>query len=271
MARPARKPAIIPGVTFKAALALLAVALQTAQAQQPRPTLRSGVELVMVDVQVLRRDGQPLHGLAAEAFEVWIDGKRRPVATLSMVQHGTSTSAAEAPGAQSAAAMPVSTDQPRTIIIGVDQASLQVVNEPAAAEAVQRLLTMVTPEDEVGLVGYPTPGVRVAPTRDRQAIRDALTKINGQLQVPRPRINVSLAEAVDITAGDAATLREVRERECARLGHDCHSNTLQQVARDVALAFEIQAMRSIAGLRSLVEAVKEYPGRKTLVLVSAGF
>jgi VWFA-related protein len=42
-------------------------------------------------------------------------------------------------------------------------------------------------------------------------------------------------------------------------------------ANEMVGNFQMQAMRSVSGLRSVVDAVQAYPGRKTLVIVSAGF
>ena len=53
------------------AVALMAV---SAAAQNPQAPIRSGVELVRVDVQVTGRDGRPLTGLTPAQFEVNIDG-----------------------------------------------------------------------------------------------------------------------------------------------------------------------------------------------------
>lgn len=45
--------------------------------REQRPTFRSGVDLIAVDVQVVDRDGRPVAGLTADRFEVSIAGKRR--------------------------------------------------------------------------------------------------------------------------------------------------------------------------------------------------
>ena len=57
-----------------AALAFIVLAPAGQQAQQP--PFKSGIELVMVDAQVVDKKGNPIPGLATAAFQVTIDGGR---------------------------------------------------------------------------------------------------------------------------------------------------------------------------------------------------
>lgn len=185
--------------------------------QAERPQFRAATELVMVDVQVIDRNGDSVVSLKPEAFEVWIDSSKRPVTTLSLVTHSTSESAEAGVPSRSQSPSPITSpaiarSEPRTLILGIDQASLLVVNKAAVIEAVTRLLSMVSPDDLVGLDGFPGPGPRIAPTRDREAVLKAVRSIDGQFTPPRPHLNISIAEAIDIVANDPATIAEVRAR-----------------------------------------------------------
>lgn len=51
--------------------------------QQP---IRSGVELVLIDAQVIDRHGSPIRSLQPEDFEIFIDGKRRKIAAAVFVE-----------------------------------------------------------------------------------------------------------------------------------------------------------------------------------------
>src|SRR5688572_474364 len=73
-------------------LASLLVVLATAPygAQSPQPTdpqqiFRTGVDLVRLDVSVLDKNRQPIHGLRAEDFTVLEDGKPQPVVAFAAV------------------------------------------------------------------------------------------------------------------------------------------------------------------------------------------
>ena len=151
--------------------AVAAVLLTTTwllQAPQ-QPTIRSGVELVLVDVQVTSKDGTPMQALKAEQFDVTIDGKKRPVVNVDFIEFGKSAGApTAAPGVQPADTSPAGIGREgRVIVIGVDQSSLQVGSEPAAREAVTKIIEMANPEDAIGLFGIPAPGVDISPTRDQ--------------------------------------------------------------------------------------------------------
>lgn len=255
---------------FRLCGAVLVLTLAEAAQQPPQqPVIRGGVELVLVDVQVTSKDGTPALGLKADQFEVTIDGNKRPVASLDFVQFAPREGAAPAAPAAAGSAGAIAREG-RTIIIGVDQSSIQIASEPAAHEAVTRLIAMANPEDAIGLVGFPQPGISVAPTRDRDAIRGALKRIGGQLQIPRTRMNISLAEAADFTARDMDARQRLIARECPQGGQVCVLE-VEQSCVEIAGTFEMQALRSISGLHSLMEAVREYPGRKTVVVISAGF
>jgi VWFA-related protein len=68
-------------------LAVLAAAQTGAQSPPPDPQqiFRTGVDLVRLDVSVLDRNRQPIHGLRAEDFTVLEDGKPQPVVAFAAV------------------------------------------------------------------------------------------------------------------------------------------------------------------------------------------
>lgn len=259
------------------------LAAQSPQPQQP-PQIRSGVELVLVDVQVTARDGRPIEGLRPDQFEVNIDGQVRPVVTLDFVRYPSRANApvaGEGPPAQQMIQPGESLsasrgDEGRTLILAIDQASFIVPSEPAAYEVVKRIAAMAHPRDSIGIVTYPLPGISLPPTRDRNALLEAARQIGGQLQLPRGRVVLSIADAVDWTT-DPGYRKRILDRECPA-GPQPAGTLIDMCYRDVELAademvgtFQMQAMRSVTGLRSVVDAASAYPGRKTLVVVSAGF
>ena len=63
------------------ALALLALAPQT-------PQFRTTSDIVVVDAQVIGRDGQPITTLGAEQFQVTIDGRPRRVEPIDADRDG---------------------------------------------------------------------------------------------------------------------------------------------------------------------------------------
>ena len=72
-----------------ACLVILAVAAgnaaQSPQSSDPQQIFRTGVDLVRLDVSVLDKNRQPIHGLRAEDFTVLEDGKPQPVVAFAAV------------------------------------------------------------------------------------------------------------------------------------------------------------------------------------------
>jgi hypothetical protein len=144
-----------------------------------------------------------------------------------------------------------------------------MVAQASAREAVRRVIEAVSPEDYLGLVAFPG-GAIVAPTRDRKAILDAASRIQGLRFDIRTRLNISATEAGLIKAGDGTTLRTVQTRECGLNSPiDC-SIQIKMDADLIVTELRRQASLSISGLHAAIDGVTALPGRKTLLVISAG-
>jgi VWFA-related protein len=249
----------------------VAVMLTTLSAQE-RPQIRSGIELVTVDVQVVDRGGNPVATLRADDFEVSIDGQRRSVTSAEFLSHGAGIYVPDAPGTAAAAAGrpgEAATARPRRIfVIAVDEHSIGMSAAQSAMQAVRRFVGRVPAGDLIGLVAYPTGAVTVDLTTDRALVLKALEGITGLLDRPLMQINMSASEAIDIASGDRDVQRTVTQREC-RTDMYC-SKLVPLEAQSLALMFEMKIAQSLGGLRGLVDGLATIPGRKTLVLVSGG-
>ena len=91
----------------------LAGAIVVAAQEPQRPVFRGDTSVVLVDAQVVGRDGEPLSGLTASDFEVQIGGKARRVVSVEFIRHDVrSANASALTGAEAATqALPV-TDPP---------------------------------------------------------------------------------------------------------------------------------------------------------------
>jgi hypothetical protein len=94
-------------------------------------------------------------------------------------------------------------------------------------------------------------------------------KVNGLLELPLSRFNLSKSEVIDISSGDMETWNRVVARECGTNDPTCR-RSIQNDAVALAGYFEMQVSQSLGGLRNLVRGLKQLEGRKTLVIVSAG-
>jgi VWFA-related protein len=261
---------------------VLAVWAALVHAQQA-PVFRSGVELITVEVSVVDRSGNPLRSLRSDQFEVTVDGRPRRVVSAELVDHapvgvvawGTSPVQTIRPSysMNDDASTPVSPG--RLIFLAVDQASFRAAGAKAAMEAAKRFIDRLQPSDRVGLVAYPPPGPSVGASKNHVAAREALGKIIGTAEPLKSTgsYNVSLAEAIDIRAGDMMALQMVVDRECRGLrGPELQmcSDSVRTEAQSIGLTAETQSSRSLLGLRALVEGLGRIPERKTVVVISAG-
>ena len=73
------------GVLVVVVASAVATLAQTGQV----PTLKSGVELIAVDVEVVAGNGEPIAGLLPSDFDVRIDGKPRRVVSADFVRYNT--------------------------------------------------------------------------------------------------------------------------------------------------------------------------------------
>jgi hypothetical protein len=137
---------------------------------QAPPQFKSGVEMITLDVQVVREDGEPMLGLGAADFQVTIDGRHRTVAAVQFLEQSSRTRFIEArrdPGAAGAedAAGVARAEDGRIFMIAVDENSLWTAHARAANEAARLFIDRLAPRDYVGLATFPTSGLLIAPRR----------------------------------------------------------------------------------------------------------
>src|SRR5262245_27787930 len=129
-------------------------AVLAAQQQQTPPAFRSGVELVILNVTVVDKDGQPVRGLTAADFTVTLDGQVRPVRALDFLEFGASggsdvavtrqTTNTRVPGA-------AANRGGRIIVLLIDDLSSKPGLAKGLSVAAERLLARLDPGDLVGI------------------------------------------------------------------------------------------------------------------------
>ena len=262
-ARSQQPPPTIPTVTLP---------LTPAPQTQPPQTFKSGVELVTVDVQVVDKKGQPITGLKPEQFEVTIDGKKRQVISLQLIDAATGTPHPSTP--PNADTTLVSTSRPinpgNLYVLAIDQGSFRATNAPAAQHVITEFIKRLTLNDYLGLVAFPQPGIVLDPTRERAPLTAAVSKIVGFTSLTqRPKYQFSISDAIDVSARDREALKQVIDRNCQPGDRFCPTEVEMEMTSAIS-TLEAQGVRSLDGLRGVVEMMRTLEGRKTLVVVSAG-
>jgi VWFA-related protein len=252
------------------------------------------VDLVRVEAVVVDARGEPATEIPASHFRVTIDGRRREVLSAALMTYprgGHTPGRLRTAGTVARNDWPAAVGSPaQTFVVAVDALSLSAGDGAAVARAALTFLEQLPPSDAVGFMMLPR-GTVLQPTVDRQALRTALGGIVG-LQATRSNpFHLTPAEVVDITAeaemanltsvsiagrGGRAqvtttseVLRQVQTRECRGVDQACAQEIVME-AEALSRQLEEQVSDSLVGLRSLLTLLTDAPGRKTVVLLSAG-
>jgi VWFA-related protein len=295
--RPYRSSFSLPVMSF---VALVAAATATAlvltvSAQTQTPTFRSSVDLVAVDVQVVNADGVPIEALKPEDFQVAIGGQQRRVVSADFIRN-TNVDGSPLDGDDDGATVradgsPLRVGTGRTYVLAFDTDSFNVTESRDVVAAARRFINRLQPDDEVGVYTFPV-GPRLEPTTNHVAVRSAVDTVVGHLRSVPTEFNLTPSEIIDITAetsreranlsgGRGATqgggalngtegdvTRRVQLREC---GSDARCvEQIQTEAQSLAFYYEGRAAAGLNGLRSLIRLLNAEPGRKTVVMFSAG-
>lgn len=284
--RSRRRTTLVPIATVAAGLVVLAVSSVRPAAQESASTqapFRARTDIVQIDVQVVDRDGRPVSGLDASQFAVTIAGDARRVAFAQLVDaDGTSVAIDGSTTPAASAADPVVAIDPlagrRVFMVAIDAMSFDVGVSRGVAEAAADFVRALPEDDLVGLYSYPL-GPKVDPTSSHVSVVQALGNVTGQRGSPlagghdvRPSDIVDYFAAVD--ANRPREVSAILERYCGVSGR---SGIERQCAAEVALEIEnegrlleTQARTSLGMLEPLLMRLSEIPGRKVMVLVSAG-
>jgi VWFA-related protein len=240
-------------------------------ASVPQPQFRSGVERILIDVQVVDGQGRPVPALAAADFDVRIDRHPRRVVSAEFIRAASiDTPAAGAPAASGALPPETSATPGRDFILAIDESSFQTRYAPAAVRAARGFVERLTPRDRVGLYLYPVSARSFAMTPDHAGVLRQLDGVVGTFSAPISQFHLSKAEVIDVEGGDQDVIARVLARECSPSDRARCRGLVIAEAHAIAIEFEMQVAQSAAGLRRLFAALGQDPERKTVVIVSAG-
>jgi VWFA-related protein len=269
-------------------------------AQGQTPTFRAAVDLIAVDVQVIDKDGTPIRALAPGDFDVTIGGHRRRVVSADFIEstavdgRALDRTIAVSPGPLATNQWPDGVGVARTYVLVFDTDSFTVGESRDVVAAARGFIRRLQPVDRVGLYTFPV-GPRVEPTIDHAEVSAAVDTIVGHIQHAPGSFNLTPSEIIDITSETARArvsalgrpqgpgpipgapalagnegdvTRRVQQREC---GTDVRCvEEIQTEAQAMAFYLEGRATEGLNGLRTLIRLLSVEPGRKTMVMFSAG-
>jgi VWFA-related protein len=260
------------------ALAFASVAL--AQGERPAPRFGAETELIHVDVTVTGKGGERVLDLRREDFVLLEDGKPQAIthfARRAVPGFGGATLAMDTPVGGSAVPLPDLDVQGRLIVVAVDTQSL----DPSTfLNMKEKLLGFVEgqlgQDDRVALVT--TSGLMLQPfTADRDLLRQAVQRVRAADMKASP-----FAERPEMTTYQADLILRndtgARQEYTRRLLEDDRDLPPQMVeaimntrARRIASEATRKARTTLGVMEGLLRPLAEFPGRKTLVLLSNGF
>ena len=256
-------------------LAALPAAAQPAANQDP-PRFRSGVDVVPVDVTVVDGQGRPVRDLAPSDFKVLINGASRRVVTADWISlAGGGPPRPEAPKVEGYSSNDQATDG-RLIVLAIDQGNIRFGGGRVIKEAIDRFLDRLSSSDRVALVGLGRGAPSIPFTADRDRIKQAVARMNGQLRPPMSNpmfdVNLSLEAAVAITRGNTVMVESLINL-CTASGRNGGATCEQEVVR---LAYEAAHNATqprddtIRALKDVLTTLRGIDAPKSLVLVSEG-
>ena len=261
------------------AVLLAAAGIAGAQEQKPeQPRFEARAELVLVDVNVVSSNGEPVAGLTASDFKITVNGEPRPVHTVQFI----SSRGLKAP-VETERLASVSTNQGETtgrlLLFVIDENYLRVGAGRAVLTTAERVMTSLGPGDLVGVARLPTGRGGVNFTTDRSRVRRALSGVLGA-QPARPTERVRLGEAHAYETGDRGTWDQVANRECgeptaagglnASFGREACLNELEAQAKNVLTDAQARTRQSISAYEQLAQSLAQFNAPVNVILISEG-
>ena len=269
------KPPIACALVVIAGLSASVSAGQSPSSQQT-PRFRSNVDLLPIDVSVIDDRGRPVLNLTAQDFRVLIDSTPRRVVSAEWVALApTRNQSATTPPLPEGYSSNEHAISGRLIVLAVDQPNIRFGGGRAVMAAMDRFVGHLSPSDRIAAVGFGYGAPSTPFTADRERIRQAIGRMNGQKSATHMTAHqIDLSMALAIVRGDSAVLEEVFRRECANLSPGSQQACRAEIVNDAMLLTQAAAQdgdATIRALRALLTGLKPIDAPKTLVLVSEGF
>jgi VWFA-related protein len=258
--------------TSRLAAAIVAVGTGTLGAQtatQPQPVFTGGVELVMVDVTVLTRSGEPRADLRLEDFTVTVDGSPRRIASMRLLRADAAATTEAAPAPAPAGPESAAPWAGRRFVLVIDREHIAAGEGQAMLANAAKFVDALPADDRVAvwtLSANPGP-LRFLP--DRESVKAEVLRAAGAYRRPYGLWMIARDEAIDILDGNPEVLKTVVARECDRQPQGCPGQ-VEAEARTLGFDWRHRAEAALTGLGNLVEALGALEGPKHVLLLTAG-
>lgn len=249
------------------------------RASEP-PLIELNVNRVVVPVVVRDKQGHAVGDLKEEDFEVFDDGKPRPISAFTVERRSSGVAmAAQQDKAPSAHTAPPSSHSPgRMTVIVFDDMHLAHEDLVYAQKAATHALDGTMSGSDVAAVVSLSGKVNSGLTRDRAKLERAILSVRPQTfrvdSADCPRIDYYQADLIENKHDDGALGDAANQvmRVCSLATLRDNAESLAGLAAVRALTLGRQDMlATCASLTSIVRRMATLPGERTLLLVSDGF
>lgn len=219
------------------------------------------VRLILVDVIATDKQGKIVKDLTKEEFELYDKGKRVPINSLDFVSLDTETSKAPKVEVKKEEFPPrlVSLRRGRLIVVFDSINTIKRMLDRSRDQIIENLISLIKLGGEVMVLELKEKhGIEVLQSlsSNEELIRQAVNKASGSIWVEKSADTLSIPNVVRID--------EIEEEGKPSIIRKSLREMYQFETRN---RFE----KSLSGLLSVMNMIKDYPGRKSVLLVSGGF
>ena len=257
-----------------------------AETQYSAPPIELSVNRVLVPVEVHDKHGRTVRDLKKEDFQLFDEGKLRPVSGFTVEKRGSVGSqvaiAAEPDQqlpTQGSTAMQSLVPPERITVLLFDDMHLTFEDLTYVQKAASNALDGILSGSDVAAVVSISGKINSGLTRDRAKLQDAIMSLRPQ-SIYRTgkddcrKIDYYQADLIE-NKHDPAALKDV----VAQIMTVCSPNTPEPIAERLADSAAMHALSlgkqdilaTYATLREIVRRMSTLPGQRTLLLVSDGF
>lgn len=213
------------------------------------------VNLVLIDVMAVDKEDNAVKDLTLDDFEVYEDGKRININSLDFIdfQDFDSTVREELEGQARTKRFFVLFDSINTVKRMLDRSKPQIIKE---------LLDLIQSGGEIQVSQMSADsGLQVLQnfTSDRDQITQAVERASGSIWADRAVDDLYIPKILN--------RQEVSDKVAVRRGEEMDQAAREMYQFNMRLRFE----RSLSNLLSFMNTIKDYPGRKPVLLLSGGF
>ena len=240
--------------------------------QQPKPVFETKAELVLVDVNVVDRESNPVRTLTAADFALEVNGQPRPIASVQFISTAP-TDVTPATPRETASTSNESETTGRLLLFVVDEANLRVGSSRAVLRTAQTMFDRLAPGDLIGLARLPTGVGSVEFTADRKRIVDALMRVTGNASTRMGMSRVFISEAWALESNDTSGFQPAIDRECqgeSATSLEACTNQVEADARSLLLEASARARSTLAGLEALLKNMAQLNTPVNIVMISEG-